>query len=358
MRHLLQWTTIIPVLAWALLFSGLISGSSIFQIIAGILLIGSVMSAVHHSEVIAERVGEPFGTIILAISITVIEVSIIISLMMSEGQAAAALARDTVYAATMLILNGIIGLCLLIGGLRHYEQKFSASSVTIALVSLVSIIVFTLVFPTFTESVRGAYYSTPQLLFASVACLVIYGSFLFAQTSRYRQYFLTVGPDENEATAAPIPISNKAFITSLAFLLAALGIVVLLAKTLSPAIESIISSYSLPKALVGVVIAIIILLPEAIAAITAARKNRLQTSINLSLGSALASIGLTIPSVAVVCILLDIPIILGLDIKSIVLLGLSVFTVMLSLSSGKSNIVYGVVLLVNLFAFLFLFIHP
>lgn len=358
MRHLLRWTTIIPVLAWALLFSGFISGSSIFQIIAGILLIGSVMSAVHHSEVIAERVGEPFGTIILAISITVIEVSIIISLMMSEGQAAAALARDTVYAATMLILNGIIGLCLLIGGLRHYEQKFSASSVTIALVSLVSIIVFTLVFPTFTESVRGAYYSTPQLLFASVACLVIYGSFLFAQTSRYRQYFLTVGPDENEATAAPIPISNKAFITSLAFLLAALGIVVLLAKTLSPAIESIIISYSLPKALVGVVIAIIILLPEAIAAITAARKNRLQTSINLSLGSALASIGLTIPSVAVVCILLDIPIILGLDIKSIVLLGLSVFTVMLSLSSGKSNIVYGVVLLVNLFAFLFLFIHP
>lgn len=358
MHHLLRWTTIIPVLAWALLFSGLISGSSIFQIIAGILLIGSVMSAVHHSEVIAERVGEPFGTIILAISITVIEVSIIISLMMSEGQAAAALARDTVYAATMLILNGIIGLCLLIGGLRHYEQKFSASSVTIALVSLVSIIVFTLVFPTFTESVRGAYYSTPQLLFASVACLVIYGSFLFAQTSRYRQYFLTVGPDENEATAAPIPISNKAFITSLAFLLAALGIVVLLAKTLSPAIESIISSYSLPKALVGVVIAIIILLPEAIAAVTAARKNRLQTSINLSLGSALASIGLTIPSVAVVCILLDIPIILGLDIKSIVLLGLSVFTVMLSLSSGKSNIVYGVVLLVNLFAFLFLFIHP
>ncbi|RYE12411.1 MAG: ionic transporter y4hA, partial [Sphingobacteriales bacterium] len=252
----------------------------------------------------------------------------------------------------------IIGLCLLIGGLKHYEQKFSTSSVTIALISLVSIVVFTLVFPTFTESVKGSYYSTPQLIFASIACLVIYAAFLFAQTRRYRQYFLTVGADENEDTAIPIPISNKMFATSLVFLLVSLGIVVLLAKTLTPTIEGIITGYQLPKSLVGVVIAAIILLPEASAAILAARKNRLQTSINLSLGSALASIGLTIPVVAVVCIMMDMPIILGLDIKSIILLALSVFTVMLSLSSGKSNIVYGVVLLVNLFAFIFLMIYP
>ena len=358
MKSLLQWTIVIPVVAWLLFFSGLVHDSSLFQIIATILLIGSVMSAVHHSEIIAERVGEPYGTIILAISITVIEVSIIISLMMSEGPQAASLARDTVFAATMLILNGIIGLCLLIGGLKHYEQNFSASSVTIALISLVSIVVFTLVFPTFTESVKGSYYSTPQLIFASVACLVIYSSFLFAQTSRYRQYFLTIDADENEAACKPIIISQKVFVTSLIFLIISLGIVVLLAKTLSPTIESIITSYSLPKSLVGVVIAAIILLPEAMAAIIAARKNRLQTSINLSLGSALASIGLTIPSVAAVCILYDMPIILGLDIKSIVLLGLSVFTVMLSLSKGKSNIIYGVVLLVNLFAFVFLMIYP
>ncbi|MGV3686209.1 MAG: calcium:proton antiporter [Daejeonella sp.] len=358
MKLLVQWTTIIPVLAWILFFTGLVSDSSLFQIVASVLLILSVMSAVHHSEIIAERVGEPYGTIILAVSITVIEVSIIVSLMMSEGPAAASLARDTVFAATMLILNGIIGLCLLIGGLKHYEQNFSASSVTIALVSLVSILVFTLVFPTFTESVSGSYYSMPQLVFASIACLIIYSAFLFAQTRRYRQYFLTIGADENEEAAEPIQISNSVFITSLAFLIISLGIVVLLAKTLSPTIESIITSYSLPKSLVGVVIAAIILLPEAIAAIIAARKNRLQTSINLSLGSALASIGLTIPAVAIVCLLMNMPVILGLDIKSIVLLGLSVFIVMLSLSSGKSNIVYGVVLLVNLFAFIFLMIYP
>ena len=357
MRSLLQWTIIIPALAWALFFSGLID-NAFFEVLASLLLILSVMSAVHHSEIIAERVGEPYGTIILAISITVIEVSIIVSLMLSEGEGAAALARDTVYAATMLILNGIVGLCLLIGSLRHYEQNFSKPSVTIALVSLISIVVFTLVFPTFTESVAGSYYSTPQLIFASIACLVIYSSFLFAQTRRYRQYFLTVGRDENEEAAEPIKIDNKTFIISLIALIASLGIVVLLAKTLSPTIESIITSYNLPKKLVGVVIAAIILLPEAIAAIIAAKNNRLQTSVNLSLGSALASIGLTIPAVSVVCILYDMPIILGLDIKAIILLGLSVFTVMLSFSSGKTNIVYGVVLLVNLFAFVFLMIYP
>lgn len=358
MKSILQWTIIIPIVAWILFFSGLVEGSTIFQIIGGVLLIFSVMSAVHHSEVIAERVGEPYGTIILAVSVTVIEVSIIVSLMFSKGSEAASLARDTVFAATMLILNGIIGLSLLIGGLKHYEQRFSASSVTIALISLISIVVFTLVFPTFTETVKGSYYSTPQLIFASVACLVIYTCFLFAQTRRYRQYFLTVDVDENEDTAKPIAISNKVFVISLISLLGSLGIVVLLAKTLSPTIESIITGYNLPKSLVGVIIAAIILLPEATAAIIAARKNRLQTSINLSLGSALASIGLTIPSVAVVCIAMDLPIILGLDIKSIVLLGLSVITVMLSLSSGKSNIIYGVVLLVNLFAFIFLMIYP
>jgi Ca2+:H+ antiporter len=355
MRLLLQWTVIIPTLAWILFFSGITNDNGIFQIIASAVLILSVMAAVHHSEVIAHKVGEPYGTIILAISITVIEVSIIISLMMSGGKETVSLARDTVYAATMLILNGIVGLCLFIGGLKHHEQKFSKHSVTIALVSLISIVVFTLVVPTFTESAGGSYYSTPQLIFASVACLVIYSFFLFAQTSRHREYFLSADTTKNEK---PIIISNWMLIISLVFLILSLGIVVLLAKTLSPTIESIIISNNLPVTLVGVVIAAIILLPEGIAAINAARNNKLQTSLNLSLGSALASIGLTIPSVAVVCFIYDIEIILGLGIKSIILLGLSVFTVMLSLSSGRTNIVYGVVLLVNLFAFIFLIIYP
>lgn len=355
MRLLIQWTSIIPALAWLLYFSGLIKDSDIFQIVASILLILSVMSSVHHSEIIAHRVGEPFGTIILAVSITVIEVSIIVSLMVSGGDDSVSLARDTVYSATMLILNGIVGACLFIGGLKHHEQTFSKHSVTIALVSLVSIVIFTLVFPTFTKSIEGPFYTTPQLIFVSISCLIIYAFFLFAQTTRHREYFLSDDEEKNEHAGK---ISKGVFYTSLVFLVASLGIVVLLAKTLSPTIESIVTSYSLPKTLVGVIIAAIILLPEGIAAIIAARKNKLQSSLNLALGSALASIGLTIPCVAVVSSIYDMKIILGLDIKSIILLGLSVFTVMLSLSSGRSNIVYGVVLLVNLAAFIFMIIYP
>lgn len=355
MRLFIQWTTVIPVLAWILYLSGLIPDSNIFRIAAGVLLILSVMSAVHHSEIIAHRVGEPFGTIILAVAITVIEVSIIISLMMSGGQESLSLARDTVYSATMLILNGIVGLCLFIGGLKHHEQNFSKHSVTIALVSLVSIVFFTLIFPAFTKSIEGPYYSTPQLIFVSAACLIIYSFFLFAQTTRHREYFLSSGEKEDDNTNM---ISNRVFTISFLFLLFSLGIVVLLAKTLTPVIESVIISNNLPVTLVGVIIAAIILLPEGIAAIIAARSNRLQTSLNLALGSALASIGLTIPCVSVVCIILNMKVILGLDIKSIFLLGLSIITVMLSLSSGRSNIVYGVVLLVNLLAFVFLIIYP
>jgi Ca2+:H+ antiporter len=313
------------------------------------------MSGVHHSEIIAHRVGEPYGTIILAVAITVIEVSIIISLMISGGNETVSLARDTVYSVTMLILNGIVGFCLFIGGLKHHVQTFSRHSVIIALVSLVSILMLTLVFPTFTSSIEGPYYSTPQLIFVSIACLFIYSVFLFAQTIRHREYFLST--TEN-IKVQPGTISKRVFRISLIFLFISLGIVVLLAKSLSPKIESIVIGYKLPQQLVGVLIAAIILLPEGTAAIIAAKKNRLQSSLNLALGSALASIGLTIPCVAVVCIIFDIKIILGLDVKSIILLGLSVFTVMLSLISGRSNIVYGAVLLVNLMAFVFLIIHP
>ncbi|MCR6639647.1 MAG: ionic transporter y4hA [Sporocytophaga sp.] len=314
------------------------------------------MSAVHHSEIIAHRVGEPYGTIILAVAITIIEVSVIVSLMISGGAEAISLARDTVYAATMLILNGIVGLCLFIGGLKHHEQTFSKHSVTIALVSLVSIIMFTLILPTFTKSISGPYYSSSQMIFASVACILIYSSFIFAQTIRHREYFLTNEQGTKE-TIKPF-ITKRSLITSAVFLLVSLAIVVLLAKTLSPSIEEIIVSYNLPKTLVGIVIATIILLPEGIAAIIAARNNKLQTSLNLALGSALASIGLTIPVVSIVCHFYNIQIILGLDYLSILLLMLSVLTVMLSLNSGRSNIVYGTVLLVNLMAFVYLIVYP
>jgi len=357
-RLLHKWTTTLPLLACILYLSGLLDNNSIFQVIAGVLLVFCVMSAVHHSEIIAHRVGEPYGTIILAVSVTIIEVAIIVSLMISGGAEAMSFARDTVYAAVMLILNGIVGLCLFIGGRKYHEQSFSSNSVRIALVSLFSIVAFTLILPTYTVSNPGPIYTKPQLIFETLACLAIYSTFILAQTVRHREYFLSTEAKSIVAGNSKPQISNKALTISLIFLLMSLVIVVLLAKSLSPSIEKLVIGYGLPKTLVGIVIAAIILLPEAIAAINAARKNRLQTSINLALGSALASIGLTIPAVSVISYIYDFQIILGLDSLSIILLAISLFTVMLSLSGERSNSVYGVVLLVNLFAYLFLTIIP
>lgn len=357
MRKLLNWTNISPVLAWIFYTSGMINNGVIFEFVGGALLISSVLAAVHHSEVVAHKVGEPFGTIILAIAITIIEVALIISLMLVGGDKTIFLARDTVFAAVMLIFNGILGLCLLLGGARHREQFFDKSSVNTALVSILAITVLTLVLPNYTTSVDGPIYSIPQMVFVAFACLVIYGTFLFIQTVRHRDYFLPADCSEN-ATSHSAPPSTKDTIISLVSLISCLGIVVLLAKAISPAVEQIVANAGLPQSLVGVIIASIVLLPEGIAAINAARNNRLQTSINLALGSALASIGMTIPSVVLICILFDLQVVLGINTKSMILMMLSFFIVMMSLSKGKTNILYGAVLLINLLAYVFTIIYP
>lgn len=352
--HFPWWSAILPILAWLIYFVG-IKDSVFLSVLGGALLIGSVLAAVHHAEVVAHKVGEPFGTIILALAITVIEVALIISLMVAGGSNAAFLARDTVFAAIMLILNGILGACLLIGGWKYHEQIFGKKSASTALVTLIAILVLTLVLPNFTTSTSLPTYSPAQLVFVAIASLVLYASFIMMQTVRHRDYFLD--DDSNQHHHAQPP-SHKMALASLVLLIVCLGIVVLLAKALSPAIESMVIGMGAPLALVGVIIAAVVLLPEGLAAITAALRNRLQTSINLALGSALASIGLTIPSVVIVCLMYDIEMILGLDVKSMVLLALSTFTVMLSLIHGKTNMLYGVVLLVNLAAYVFMVIVP
>lgn len=353
---LYQWTTSLPLLACILYASGLLDNNLVFQGVAGVLLIFCVMSAVHHSEIIAHRVGEPYGTIILAVSITIIEVSIIVSLMTTGGPEYASFARDTVYAAVMLILNGIVGLSIFMGSQKFHTQTFSSHSIKIALVALVSIVAFTMILPSYTNSQAGPYYTESQLLFEIFACLIIYGAFLAAQTTKHREYFV---PESTEvAESKTHGITNTSMAISLIFLLVSLTVVVLLGKSLSVPIEQLVVSQGLPKSLVGILIAAVILLPEGIAAVSAARSNKLQTSLNLALGSALASIGLTIPAVSVASYIYDFPLILGLDVLSIILLVISIFTVMLSLIGGRSNFLYGVVLLVNLVAYIFLTINP
>lgn len=347
MNKLFQWSYIAPVIA-AIFYVLAPVGSSVFVnlLAIGVLIVG-VLSAVHHAEVVAHKVGEPYGTIILALAVTVLEASIIVSLMLAGGVGADTYARDTLFAAVMIILNGILGISMLVGALKFKEQLFETKSVTIALVSLVSILVLALVLPNYTTSVAGPTYSSPQLIAVGICCVVIYGSFIFTQTVRHRRYFLTEPTGEEKA------VTRTQAIISLILLLVCLAVVVFLAKKLSPVIEGAVVAAGLPTALVGVAIASVILLPEGIAAIRAAKRNQYQTSINLALGSALASIGLSIPTVAIICTMMDLPLVLGLDKKSMVLLALSVFTVMLSLNKGRTNGLYATVLLVNLMMYIF-----
>jgi Ca2+:H+ antiporter len=351
MKKLFRWIYILPALAWIFSLLAPIGTGIFINSIAIVVLVIGVLSAVHHAEVVAHKVGEPFGTIILAVAVTLLEASIIVSLMFTGGPGADTYARDTLFSAVMLILNGILGISMLVGALKYKEQTFQTKSVTIALVSLVSILVLTLVLPNYTTSVSGPAYSKAQLAAVAVSCVVIYGSFLFTQTIRHRDYFLT------EQTGEPKHTSRQDALISLVLLLVSLGVVIFLAKQLSPVIEEGVVKAGLPPALVGVAIATVILLPEGIAAIRAAQRNQYQTSINLALGSALASIGLSIPTVAIICTVMDLPLVLGLDQKSLVLLGLSVFTVMLSLNKGRTNGLYAMVLLVNMMMYIFTIIY-
>lgn len=351
------WTVICPIIGLVLLLLLGEEHAGIVDALMGIVLISVVLSAVHHAEVVAHKVGEPYGTLILALAITVIEVSLIVTIMLSEGEQGSTLARDTVFAAIMLILTGIIGLCLLLGGFRYKEQLFVKQGVSASLVTLSAISILTLVLPNYTTSVLGPVYSTSQLLFVALVSLVLYLSFVMIQAVRHRDYFL---PEDNsgEEDIHAEPPSNLTAITSLALLLLALAVVVILSKKLSPALERIVVSLGAPKSLVGVIIATVILLPEGLAAIRAARKNRLQTSLNLALGSALASIGLTIPAVAIVGYFTGFTITLGIDTKSTLLLVLSLFTISISFGAGRTNILQGIVLLVILATYLFTTVVP
>lgn len=351
------WTIAAPVLAWLLYFTTPDSPGSLPALFIGLALIGTVMAAVHHAEVIAHRIGEPYGTLVLAIAVTIIEVSLIVSLMLSGGPDTATLARDTVFAAVMIILTGIIGLCLLAGGARYGEQVFGKYGVSAALVTLTAITVLTLILPNFTTTVAGPVYSSSQLIFVAIVSLVLYGTFVVVQAVRHRDYFLPADADNNEEAHAAPPTKRTALLSTLLLLLG-LGVVVLLAKALSPTIERGVMELGAPKSLVGIIVALVILLPEGWAALRAARKNRLQTSLNLALGSALASIGLTIPAVAGVSVITGLPVTLGIDTKSMVLLILSLFTIMLSFGTGRTTLLQGVVLLVIFAVYLFTTIVP
>lgn len=328
-------------------------------ILMAVLLIAAVINAVHQAEVIAHKTGEPLGTLVLAVSVTIIEVALIVSIMLSAGPDGALIARDSVFAAIMIVMNGVIGISILLGCCRHRVLSFRLEGVNSSLAVLIALTVLTLIVPNFTTTTSGPTFSNGQLIFAGVLSFVLYGIFIFVQTIRHRDYFLL--PNEAELTEpkshAPIPSNTKTFV-SVILLLISLIAVVLLAKALSPSIELAIDTMGAPRAVVGIAIALLVLLPEGVAATRAAIDNRLQTSLNLSLGSALACIGLTIPAVAFVSIVFDMPLSLGIDTLGMIFLGLTFLLSILTIAIGRATLLQGAVHLVVFASYLFLSLVP
>lgn len=352
------WSIVLPVAGLLALAANLAKAGGFGAAVAALIMIGCVIAAVHHAEVVAHKVGEPFGTLVLAVAVTVIEVSLIVSLMLAGSGDTATLARDTVFAAIMIILNGIVGICLLVGGLRHHEQKFTLRGVSAALGVLAAMAVLVLVLPNFTSSEPGPVYSGSQLIFTAIVSLILYATFVLVQTVRHRDYFLPSGEGDLPADVHAEPPTHAQSWAAFGVLVVALVGVVLLAKNLSPTLESAVVGAGLPLALVGVMIAGLVLAPESLAAVKAARRNRVQTSLNLALGSALATIGLTIPTVAIVSLAMGWQLSLGIDAKAMTLLALSMIVAILSLGTGRTTVLQGVVHLVIFAAYLFTTIVP
>ena len=359
--YLSRWTVYVPVIAVAALI--LTWGRDLpppIVVLVGALLAGAVLAAVHHAEVVAHRVGEPYGSLVLAVAVTIIEVALIVTLMISGGDKTQALARDTVFAAVMITLNGILGLSLLVGALRRHVAVFNSEGTGGAFATVATIATLSLVLPSFTTSRPGPEFSPAQLAFAAVASLGLYLLFVTVQTRRHRDYFLpitTAGKVIDVEEHADPPTTRQAQ-TSLGLLLVALIAVVGLAKSVSPSIESAVAAAGMPQAVVGVVIALLVLLPETIAAVRAAARDRMQTSLNLVLGSAMASIGLTIPAIAIAMIWLEGPLLLGLGGTQMVLLALTVVVGTLTVVPGRANVLQGGIHLSLMAVFLFLAASP
>jgi Ca2+:H+ antiporter len=333
----------------------LVTPDAIPVLLAAVALLGAaVFAAVHHAEALAVKIGEPFGSILLALAITVLEVGLIISVMASGSAGADAVARDTVFAVVMIVLNGIVGVCLVMGAARHYEQEFRVQGATAVLSVIATLAVVSLILPNYTLTTPGPTYASSQLLFVGAVSLGLYVMFVFVQTVRHRGDFVI----ETGHEGRDVPPDARMTAASAVLLIVALASVIFLAKMLSPAVERAVVGAGLPIAFVGVVIATIVLLPEGVTALKAARLNRLQTSLNASLGSAAASIGLTIPIVGVASVLLGQPLTLGLGAEPTVLLVLTLFVSVLTFATGRTTVMQGAVHLAIFGIFLFLSAVP
>ena len=325
---------------------------AVLTILCSVILTAAV-AIVRHADVLAHRLGEPAGTLLLTLAITGLEVAMV-AFVMSTGTEKPALARDTMFAVVMLVLNGFLGLALLLGGLRHREQPYNLQSANAFLVMILPLTVLGLVLPNYTRATPGPTLSTFQMVFLSLMSIGIYAVFLFVQNWWHRGFFMMPEELADAAAAEPAHHSPRSTLYH-AIMLGCYGLpLVLLAKQMALPLDAVVVKLGAPPALGGFIMAVLVLTPESIAAIRASLANRLQRSVNILLGSVLASIGLTIPLVIAVSLATGRPLTLGLDAASTVMLVLTLIVSTLTFSLPRTNVLLGSVHLLLFGAYLML----
>ena len=311
-------------------------------------ILGSALAVVRHAEHLAARLGEPYGTLLLTLSVTFIEVASIAAVML-HGANNPSLARDTLFAVVMIILNGMVGLSLLLGGWRHREQQYNLQGANAYLAVIVTLVVLTMILPDFTQTTPGPTLSHPQELLLALIGLGLYAMFLAMQTGRHRGFFNLA--NEHEEGAGSVVAARRAeplsrprpALKHAALLVAYLLPVVFLAEQFAAPVDYLIETLRAPAAFGGVIIAVLVATPEAIGAVRAALANHLQRSVNIFLGSVLATIGLTVPSIIVVSRLTGHDIVLGVEHTDLVMLALTLFLCVVTFGSGRTNVIQGAV---------------
>ncbi|MCF8476769.1 MAG: calcium:proton antiporter [Pseudolabrys sp.] len=351
--------------SWTTDFSNLALTAAIFVWMFGV-MIWCAFGVVRHAEVLAEYLGEPYGTLILTLVVISIEVTIMATVMLSGGPNPT-LPRDTVFAVLMIVMNGMVGMSVIVGALRHRQQQYNLQGAVAFLAVITSLAVISLVLPTFTKSTPDSSMTQLQAVVFGTLTALLYGGFLIIQTMRHRTFFVEAkaagddahaqiaheGGDGHHHHGATYPVWVHAML-----MIATLMPVVLLAKPLAKIIDFGLEELHAPTALGGILIAILVLSPEGLTSYQAASRNQLQRSVNLSLGSALSTIGLTIPTMLAISLFTGIPLELGLDPVEVVLLVLTLFIANMTFSGAPTNILLGGVHLVLFGAFVVLIFNP
>jgi Ca2+:H+ antiporter len=332
--------------AWAdSLQSGALSAAALLWICTAILF--SAFAVVRHADVLAARFGEPYGTMILTFAVISLEVLMIGSLMLQGSEPA--LARDTMYSVVMIVLTGFVGLCLLLGGIKFREQSFNLQGANAYLAMILPLSVVGLVLPLYTRSGSPGFFSPQHEIVLVVLSVATYGIFLLVQTSRHRGFFRQ--RDENSTSENDSSLLPTWF--HLLLLLAYILPVIALAKKLAPVLHTSTLHLGLPNSVEGLVVALLLLCPEGFAAIESALRNRMQRSVNILLGSVLATIGLTIPAALGIGLLTSQPVLLGLDSPEVVLLLVTQALCMLTFGQGRTNMLQGAIHLLMFGVYLF-----